>query len=98
MLDRYTAPARPHSYIPISAACPDQDWKRRELDVELGREMPSDLTLDFFFHQSKKEKTSRRLEAFALLNSVRSSHYPALALIRHPDLMDVEVDVVCTLV
>ena len=64
--------------------------------MELGRELSSDLTLDFFFHQSKKEKTSRRLEAFALLNSVRSSHYPALALNRHLDLMDVEVDVGCT--
>ena len=64
--------------------------------MELGRELSSDLTLDFFFHQSKKEKTSRMLEAFALPNSVRSSHYPALALNRHPDLMDVEVDVGCT--
>ena len=45
---------------------------RRELDIELGRELPSDLTLDFFFHHSKKEKTWRRLEAFALPNSVHA--------------------------
>ena len=60
-------------------------------DVELDRGISS--TLSFFSYQSRKQKTLRTLEVFALPNSVRSSHYPALALNRQPALRGVEVDV-----
>ena len=65
-------------------------------DVELGRELSSELTLGFCSYQFGKQMTSRTLGAFALPNSVCSPHYPALALNRQPDLMDVEVDGGCT--